>query len=101
MKDFVDIMGQSMKEKGLSVRALEERIKEIFKEETGVSKTMINYYQKRRFLPPYPAAYQICVALDMDVRKSLKLLKEYREKVLLEEEEGEYRVFLRTLGAKR
>lgn len=101
MKDFIDIMGQSMKEKGLSVRALEEKIREIFKDEAGVSKTMINYYQKRRFVPPYHAAYQICVALELDVRKSMKLLKEYREKKLLEEEDREYQGFMRTLGSEK
>ena len=91
MQDFIDLMNEEMNNGGLSVRVLEKRIKEIFKDEAKVSKSLINLYQRRLNVPTYTAAYQLSIALNMDAEKALAVLFEYRKKKNEEDELREYR----------
>ncbi|MFW6113495.1 MAG: hypothetical protein ACOC78_01065 [Actinomycetota bacterium] len=91
MPDFIDLMNESMAKEGLSVRSLEKKIKDIFKKEAKVSKSLINLYQRRSNVPSYTAAYQLAIALDMDAEKALAALYEYRKQRNEEDELREYR----------
>jgi len=92
--DFIDLMNSAMKEKGLSVRALENEIKKRFGKEAKASKSLIHFYQKRSNIPSYTAGYQIAEALDLDTINAMNALLEYRKKCLSEQEEEEFKKFM-------
>ncbi|NPV54720.1 MAG: hypothetical protein HPY71_14590 [Firmicutes bacterium] len=99
MADFIDELEALLKKDGeASLRSLEARVRARFGEEAKVSKSLINYYLQRKTLPTYPAIYQLAVALDLDAKKLLAKLHEYRKKCRVEEEAEAYRKFIRSIG---
>ncbi len=99
MADFIDELEALLQKDGeVSLRALEGKVKERFGEEARVSKSLLNYYLKRKSLPSYAAIYQLAVALDLDARKLLGKLHEYRKRYRAEEEAEAYRKFLKSAG---
>jgi len=99
MGDFIDELEALLKKGGgASLRDLEGRVRERFGEEARVSKSLINYYLLRKTVPTYPAIYQLAVALDLDAKKLLDKLHEYRKRCRVEEEEEAYRSFLKSTG---
>lgn len=95
MGDFIDELEALLKKDGgASLRNLEGRVRERFGEEAKVSKSLINYYLLKKTVPTYPAIYQLAVALDLDAKKLLAKLHEYRKRCRVEEEAERYRNFL-------
>lgn len=98
MPDFIDLMNEAMAKDNLSVRSLEQRIGNIFRNKARVSKSLINLYQRRVNVPTYSAAYQIAIALEMDAEEALAALFEYRKRRNEEDELREYRKALSLIG---
>lgn len=99
MADFIDELETLLKKDGgASLRNLEGKVRERFGEQAKVSKSLINYYLLRKTVPTYPAIYQLAAALDLDVKKLLAKLHEYRKRCKVEEETEAYRSFLKNAG---
>lgn len=99
MGDFIDELEALLKKDGgASLRALEGMVRERFGGEAQVSKSLINYYLLRKTIPSYTAMYQLAVALDLDIKKVLAKLHEYRKRCRVEEEAEAYRNFLKSAG---
>lgn len=99
MADFIDELEALLKKDGgASLRNLEGRVRERFGEEAKVSKSLINYYLLRKTVPNYPAIYQLATALDLDVKRLLAKLHEYRKRCKVEKETEAYREFLSSAG---
>jgi hypothetical protein len=95
MGDFIDELEVLLEESGGgSLRGLEKRVRDHFGKDAKVSKSLINYYMKRKTVPTYTAIYQLAVALNLDVKKTLASLHTYRRQCRVEEEAEAYRIFL-------
>ena len=97
MGDFIDnLEGLLNKSGNVSLRDLEKKVRDRFGEDARVSKSLINNYLKRKTVPTYNAVYQLAVALDLDVKRVLANLYEYRKQCGLEKEAEAYMQFIKS-----
>ncbi len=96
--ELVDLMVAVMTQKGVTIRGLENEIRNRFGEDARVSRSLISLYLRKRTTPTYEAGYQIAKALGMNIKKAMESIHHTRLDTVLADEKKRYKDFLKSIG---